>query len=379
MSYTGQLVGGSILLAAYLVIVLFAACNYIRAANRGWLEAHEVALRGRIAAAGTVPGAAAAALRTLLPRATTERESRWAAMSPCAWIGFREISRWVRLHEAQRVEVVLLPEPVVRSRFARAMGQVDELPALRQVAWQRRWAELQKVGEHPDARRVARPSWRNDLSQLLAELFNARDSTYNQLVSLYGKAGWLVFAAYLPVSVLLVAGYGQVLLAGFLGGLISRMQRIVYGQGRPTAYGASWVPLFLAPLLGALAAWAGLHLLSLLQGLGIVSLDGVLPVGSDVRLHPGQSVLGIAVLLGFSERLFNQLGDHADKVLQVDRGESAAAAEAPVPAPSPVTFVPAQRRGPRRVRRGARANSVDRRRSVPRTATGAGPDSNGRR
>jgi hypothetical protein len=368
MTYTGQLVGGSIVLAAYLVIVLFAACNYIRAANVGWLEAHEEALRGRIAAAGAEQGDAATAAVWLLP--PPHQVGERLTLSPRSWIGSREIARWVRLHEAQRLEVALLSELAVRARFARAMGQVDELPVLRRVAWQRRWGELQKASESADA--VHGPSsWREDLSQLLAELFNARDSTYNQLVSLYGKAGWLFSAAYLPVSVLLIAGYGQVLLAGFLGGLVGRMQRVVYGQGRPTAYGASWVPLFLAPLLGALAAWAGLHLLSLLQGVGIVSLDGVLS-GADVRLHPGPSVLAIAVLLGFSERLFNQLGDHAEAVLQVDPGGDSSAAGAGH-APTAVPSLPTQRQPAVQVRTDVEPSPADR----PRPASTAGDPGSG--
>jgi hypothetical protein len=244
-----------------------------------------------------------------------------------SWIGSAEIAAWVRLHEAQRLEVWRLPHHVIQARFARAMGQIDELSAVRQNAWQHRWVELQGTpvvhdSDHETARR-----WRAELSQLLAELFNARDSTYNQLVSLYGKAGWLVAAAYLPVIALLVAGYGYVLLAGFLGGLISRMQHVVYGRGRPTAYGTSWVPLFLAPLLGALAAWSGLHFLSMLQALGVVNLSAILNAGGSYRLAQPVPILGLAVLLGFSERLFNRLGAQVDKVIggEDDPGSAAAA------------------------------------------------------
>lgn len=316
MMYTGQLVAGGVVLLVYLVIMLFAASNYIRAANRRWLAAHEAAFRGRVrAGTGSERSEVDAAVGLLLEPAAPER-LRWQTFSPSQWIGFCEIARWVRLHEAQRLEISLMSESAVQARFARAMGQVDELPTIRQSAWQRRWSDLQNASAAGSGHGGVTPAmWRDELSQLLAELFNARDSTYNQLVSLYGKAGWLVIAAYLPVAALLVAGYGPVLLAGFLGGLISRMQRLVYGRGRPTAYGASWVPLFLAPLLGALAAWAGLHLLALLQSLGIVDLNGVLPPKSDFRLDVSASILGIAVLLGFSERLFNQLGDNAEKVL----------------------------------------------------------------
>src|SRR5207342_2752053 len=96
------------------------------------------------------------------------------------------------------------------------------------------------------------------------------------------------------------------------------------------------------PPPGALAAWAGLHLLALLQGLGIVSLTGVLPVNPNYRMATTAPVLGITVLLGFSERLFNQLGDHADTVLLGEQGDSPATAGSPTatPVPSPI---PSQR------------------------------------
>jgi hypothetical protein len=348
------LVTGSVVLLIYLMVMLFAASNYIRRANGGWLKAHEAALLGRIqAGGGTDPTEIDAAIKLLLRNDKPERSKlrqhpESEGFSPTQWIGSCEIARWVRLHEAQRLEISLLSEVAVQARFARAMGQIEELPALRQSAWQRRWVELQNASTSAaEANRENAEIWKAELSQLLAELFNARDATYNQLVSLYGKAGWLVTAAYLPVAALLVSGYGPVLLAGFLGGLVSRMQRLVYGRGRPTAYGASWVPLFLAPLLGALAAWAGLHLLVLMQGLGVVDLKGVLPPGSDFRLVVPPSVIGLSVLLGFSERLFNQLGDQADKVLSgVPDSTSPAAAGSPTTPPAMSTPLPPGPRTP---------------------------------
>jgi hypothetical protein len=339
MTYTSQLLSGIGVLLCYLLIVQFTASNYIRLANRRWLEAHESAFLGRLRSC--VGGATESELRRadlgpaidlLVPQppGDDQRGGRGLGhlLSPSNWIGSCEIARWVRLHEAQRLEIWQMSDQAIQARFARAMGQIDELPPVRQNAWQRRWLDLQNSSRRgaPSLDQQAREAWRNELSQLLAELFNARDSTYNQLVSLYGKAGWLIFAAYLPVVALLVAGYGPVLLAGFLGGLVSRMQRLVYAHGRPTAYGTSWVPLFLAPLLGALASWAGLHLLLLLQALGIVSLTEILVPGSDLRLQPQAAVLGLGVLLGFSERLFNQLGDQADRIVAVDHNAGSAAA-----------------------------------------------------
>jgi hypothetical protein len=337
-SYTAQVVTGLVVLALYAGLMLFAASAYVRRTNARWLTAHQDALRGRVTIEASDPGLpaeakfAGVAIDLLVPPADSDRrdgnrgEGNW--WSPAGWIGSHEIAEWVRLHEAQRLEVWRLPDSAVRARFARAMGQVEELSPIRQNAWQGRWTDLQAASEVAgDEDESMRRTWRAELSQLLAELFNARDSMYNQLVSLYGKAGWLVLAAYLPVVALLIAGYGSILLAGFLGGLISRMQRVVYGQGRPTAYGTSWVPLFVAPLLGALAAWAGLHLLTLLQAVGIVDLSSIIGAAETFRDIPAVPVLGLAVLLGFSERFFNQLGDQAEKVIagDADRGSAAAA------------------------------------------------------
>jgi hypothetical protein len=338
MTYKIQLWVGAAVLFLYLLIILFAATNYIRVANRRWLRAHEIAFRARLSFAPHERTGVDAAIGELVSDHPVDEPHtpRWQdVLSPSKWIGSCEIARWVRLHEAQRLEVWLLPDRAVQARFARAMGQIDELSAVRQNAWQRRWVDLQNASRTGSSETETAP-WRAELSELLAELFNARDSTYNQLVSLYGKAGWLVVAAYLPVLALLIAGYGPVLLAGFLGGLVSRMQRLVYAQGRPTAYGASWVPLFLAPLLGAMVAWAGLHLLALMQGLGVVSLVNVLPTAGDFRLLPPVSVLGLSVLLGFSERFLNQLGEKAEQVVSGSdqQGGSPAAAGSPT---SPMT------------------------------------------
>lgn len=342
--YRLQLGIGLAVLIVYLILMLFVATAYIRLSNKRWLEAHQDALRLRLddpaGATGPSPGAGTHAVVDMLvpPRAggtpdRTGHDPGW--WSPLNWVGSCEIAAWVRLHEAQRLEVWGLSDVEVQARFARAMGQINELSAVRQNAWQRRWAELQGLsgkGGAQDEKNLKR--WRAELSQLLAELYNARDSTYNQLVSLYGKAAWLVVAAYLPVVALLVGGYGFILLAGFLGGLISRMQRVVYGRGRPTAYGTSWVPLFLAPLLGALAAWAGLHLLTLLKAVGVVDLSRIIGTDETFRGVVPPSVLGIGVLLGFSERFFNQVGDQAERVISGDTGTDGSAAAAGSPTPS---------------------------------------------
>jgi hypothetical protein len=344
MGYGWRVAVGLIALVLYMLFVLWSATNYISMANKQWLYAHEKAFLARVHAEDSAlanPGVppdqvVEAALKQLVPTDLEPPRAAswwqvWKWVDQPDWIGAGSIGSWVRLHEAQRLEVWRLPMAAVEARFGRAMGQVDELPATRQAAWQGRWLELQSMSRASGRERT--DAWRAELSQLLAELFNARDATYNQLVSLFGKAGWAFLVASLSIAALIVGDYGFVLLAGFVGGLISRMQRLVYAQGRPTAYGTSWVPMFLAPLLGGLAAWGGLHLLALLQELSIVNMAGVLRPEAFKGPAEG-ATLGLSLILGFSERFFNQVGNQAEKVIgTTDEGTAATSGSPGRPSP----------------------------------------------
>jgi hypothetical protein len=194
------------------------------------------------------------------------------------------------------------------------------------VFWETRWQDL-SASYRWDRKVTSEQEWRYkaNLIELLAELYNARDAKYAQLASLYGKAAWLILAALLPLAALLALGYGVVMLAGAIGGIISRLQQMVYAKGLPTAYGSSWVPLYLAPLLGALAAWAGLTLLALLQALQVIDLRA-LSLDAGFAALPTNQLLGIAVLLGLSERFLNRVGAQAEEVIGGPSSDAPAAA-----------------------------------------------------
>lgn len=82
-------------------------------------------------------------------------------------------------------------------------------------------------------------------------------------------------------------------------------------------------------------------MLALLQSLGIVNLSAVFQPDVSFRLDVAAPVLGIAVLLGFSERFFNQLGSQAESVLSPEAAESAS----PAAVGSPVKPVEARPAG----------------------------------
>ena|SRR5215211_6091079 len=73
-----------------------------------------------------------------------------------------------------------------------------------------------------------------------------------------------------------------------------------------------------APILGALAAWAGLVLISLLQTAGVLQL-AALQTSLDQLRDPSAVVLGTAILLGVSERFLLRLEKQAEAVIDPNR------------------------------------------------------------
>ncbi len=327
--YSWQLIVGFTVLLMYAALVVWSRSVYIARANRVWTDAHGDALAGRRQGAGA-PGEHAcqdanATIEPILHK-FGEREPESPFRWQFTWNGAKEIGDWVRLHEAQRQIVWCWQPASVIARFERAVGQLDELPPDRQVFWQARWQELRATYSWNQPLTTEHVWWyKANLIELLAELYNARDAKYSQLASLYGKTAWLVLAAFLPLAALVTLGYGVILLAGAIGGLISRLQQLVYAKGLPTAYGSSWVPLYLAPLLGALAAWAGLTLLALLQTLQVIDLRA-LNLSAGFAGLPASQLLGIAVLLGISERFLNRIGAQAEDVVAATSSGTAAEA-----------------------------------------------------
>ena len=89
-------------------------------------------------------------------------------------------------------------------------------------------------------------------------------------------------------------------LLGALGGLLSRMQRMLTREKVAVDYGQSWITLFLSPVTGALAGWTGVLLVSVAVDWGVLG-------SLFAKVHwdqPDQVLtLATALLFGISERL----------------------------------------------------------------------------
>jgi hypothetical protein len=154
--------------------------------------------------------------------------------------------------------------------------------------------------------------WRALLAEALGLLYDRTDTDFATLVSWHNKTVWLVGAGLLLIVSLAAALQHEVLfLVGATGGLLSRLSRSLQRADVPTDYGASWTTLFLSPVVGALAGWSGVLLIVVAVELNVLGavfkLDWCNP-------YPPLA-LGLAFLLGFSERAFDGvLGQLEDKV-----------------------------------------------------------------
>jgi hypothetical protein len=141
------------------------------------------------------------------------------------------------------------------------------------------------------------------LYEALGTIYSDRDDDNDNLLTWHNKTLWLSGVGILFLISLegVKRGGGGLLAVGAAGGFMSRLMRTLKRDNVPTDYGAYWTTLFLSPLLGALAGWTGILLVESARRLGVL---GEVFKGVTVQGGYGDFPLGLAFLLGFSERLF---------------------------------------------------------------------------
>jgi hypothetical protein len=309
---------GLVLLSAYVLLVILARWIYIARTNTVWTKAQAKAIANRMSFQGqrapmrngktaVPPESVQALVDEIESQATCDGRTKIIG-----WNGSRQIAQWVLMHETERLLLPALSREQLVARLERALGQLGELPEARRDAWETVIHRLLADKAASDC------EYRAYLDEVLGEIYEASNGTAVQLAGLYNRATWIILVALLPLAVLVGFGYGLLLVAGAIGGLVSRMQRLVFSSHIPITYGSSWGPLFCAPILGALAAWAGMVLISLLQTAGVLKLTALHTTLADLRA-PTAAVLGIAILLGASERFLLRLEKQAEAVVDPDQ------------------------------------------------------------
>ncbi len=225
------------------------------------------------------------------------------------WNGSRDLVAWHLLHEV-KVDCVEQYKSTadLRARLTRAQSDLGELGPVEQQFWR---SKLEDVLSPPHPAGEPTPSFdetraRSMLHEYLRALYAARDTKFVNLATQQNKVTWLILVALVTMAALVLLDFSLVLLAGAIGGILSRLQRELVRRDVPSDYGVSWALMFLSPVAGALSAWAGLHVLALLQSLGVVDLRSVMPNDVDLT-QPSTALFGLAIVLGTSERFLDRI------------------------------------------------------------------------
>ena len=180
--------------------------------------------------------------------------------------------------------------------------------------------------------------WKALLYEALGLLYDRADTSFSTLISWHNKAVYLVACGLLLIVSLAVGlQHGVLFLVGATGGLLSRLTRALYRADVPTDYGASWTSLFLSPVVGALMGWAGILLVILAVEFKV--LGDVFKVDWCNPYSP--VALGLAFVLGFSERFFNRIMSQLeDKVQAKSTTSQSSPAAATSPGPKVTSIAP---------------------------------------
>lgn len=322
------------LIAAYFVVLLLTRWLFVA---RPQARASEAMLDGLEAEILALPGPAEGALDAIgrARELLSERPNAFAQV--LSWSGARDISVGRLAHSAQRLAIAGMSFEQVNARLARGRSEVTELPEGSQAYWTVALRTTFEPAQDAQARAT--------LNEFLVELFDARDVKFANLATAQTRVVWIASVGLVLILLLTQHEYDAVFAAGAAGAVVSRMRSALQQRDVASDYGLSWSSLALTPVAGALSAWVGLFFIATLQDFDILSTKQLHLVTADDIRNPGASLVGLAILFGFAERLLNRISDELqDSVTTGKSPASASPAGALVggPAePAPVAPAPA--------------------------------------
>lgn len=238
------------------------------------------------------------------------------------WTRGAELGSWARLRDVQQ-QLAMCWDPVrdeerIRVRLVSLEQQLRTFddPAARAIA--------EQVHAAIDGATLDPAKMQQVLGVALRAANTRREEAFTTLTTWQTKIGWLclIGLAFVVVAAIARPELDMLLLAGGVGGLLSRLARALTSDDTPSDYGASWTTLFLSPIAGALAGYFGVLLTLGLTGLHILDqairdliVTPMAACGSGDS-NVTTSGLALALAFGFSERMFQRLVSQADGVFK---------------------------------------------------------------
>jgi hypothetical protein len=320
-----------IICALYSAGIIAARWLLVARPTRRFLESRldEIESELKLAEA-THPGAPVLVSAQELLGKAAKHLSRRTRFGWFTWSGENELAAWRDVHNAERMLIMTWPEAQVRARLVEAAAELKALPQTAPADMAAEPLDLVTIIRETLKLSPREPEQeRHLLERALDTLYSDVDFNFWQLANRYSKAMWMAGSALLLIITLaLSVGNPVFLLAGAVGGFMSRLSRALKEEKDTTDYSEFWTTLFLSPLLGALTGWAGVLLIGLGRELGVLG-DAFGKIPWTVSGHSVAS-LAAAFLFGFSERFFYGVVSKVESSTEDKKAEGSQVA--PVPA-----------------------------------------------
>lgn len=299
----------------YILTILYARHLWIFRRNTAHLHAYAEMVEIRLITEQDKPQHESASekalipqIRELLERARTlvpEPIGRLSLISCLFQSGAgRQLAAWRLVHDADRITTDLWPAEHIE---AYAVIAKEELKALDNDSAKTLAESIARTLDNND-----KGNLRSQVKEARGIIFDARDNYYEGLSDWQNKAFWLVTVTTVIVVLLAaVLGNATYLLLGAAGGLLARLSKTMNARSIGFDYGVSWSVLFLAPLVGALTGWTGVLVANFVVQLDVIN-PALLNTASEIT---EETNLVLAVLFGFSARLFEGVMNSAEKAV----------------------------------------------------------------
>jgi hypothetical protein len=268
-------------------------------------------------------------------KGTTERLDPIRISDRLFWSRGQEQAKCSLVSDVECQLAVLQSAARVRARLEAAEQDLREMPAKSAGALADRiHNDLDRASDeriHNDLDRASDERMRSLLYEALNTINSNYEDDYDNTLNWHNKTVWLIGIGILLLILLegTRRGGGGLFALGAAGGFLSRLMRALKQKDTPTDSGAYWTTLFLSPLEGALAGWTGILLVELAHTLGVL---GSVFAGVKITFESGygELALGLAFLLGFSERLFDAiLTPIEDKIAPESSSSSSSSSASP--------------------------------------------------
>ncbi|UFS61539.1 hypothetical protein LOH54_07670 [Sulfurimonas sp. HSL-3221] len=221
------------------------------------------------------------------------------ALDKCFISSGRIISGWRMLHNAKNIiidEIGDINEELEVTRLR--LAELDS-------------AEAKNLAKRIELNLKKEEATEKSRKQLLVEgrrvYYSYRDDYFEMLADWQNKTMWLTYITLLFIAMLLwVEQNALLLVAGGIGGLLSKLRSVIQKPDIPNDYGFSWSTLFLTPMIGVLTGWAGLYLVIVL-----IEVDIFGPLFTEILSGsqgcPSAALMIIALVFGYSAGLFEKM------------------------------------------------------------------------